>query len=149
MAGANLWGAPRIHGELQKLGISVSQATVAKHMPRRDTPPSQPWRTFLANHVGQITAADFFVVQTVTYRLLFVLVILAHDRRRIVHVAVTEHPTIQLVPRPRSPVTFGRRCIPGRSVARRLHTPGMRPPRALRAGRIAALGVNRTSGTRY
>ena len=94
MATANpLWGAPRIHGELQKLGISVSQATVAKYMPRRDTPPSQPWRTFLANHVGQIMAADFFVVPTVTYRLLFVLVILAHDRRRIVHVAVTDHPT--------------------------------------------------------
>ena len=94
MAAANpLWGAPRIHGELLKLGISVSQATVAKYMPRRDTPPSQPWRTFLANHVGQIMAADFFVVPTVTYRLLFVLVILAHDRRRIVHVAVTDHPT--------------------------------------------------------
>ena len=94
MAAANpLWGAPRIHGELRKLGISVSQATVAKYMPRRDTPPSQPWRTFLANHVGQIMAADFFVVPTVTYRLLFVLVILAHDRRRIVHVAVTDHPT--------------------------------------------------------
>jgi putative transposase len=94
MAAANpLWGAPRIHGELQKLGISVSQATVAKYMPRRDTPPSQPWRTFLANHVGQIMAADFFVVPTVTYRLLFVLVILAHNRRRIVHVAVTDHPT--------------------------------------------------------
>jgi putative transposase len=95
MAVANpLWGAPRIHGELQKLGISVSQATVAKYMPRRDTPPSQPWRTFLANHVGQIMAADFFVVPTVTYQLLFVLVILAHDRRRIVHVAVTDHPTV-------------------------------------------------------
>ena len=94
MAMANpLWGAPRIHGELLKLGISVSQTTVAKYMPRRDKPPSQPWRTFLANHVGQIMAADFFVVPTVTYRLLFVLVILAHDRRRIVHVAVTDHPT--------------------------------------------------------
>ena len=91
--GESALGAPRIHGELRKLGISVSQATVAKYMPRRDTPPSQPWRTFLANHVGQIMAADFFVVPTVTYRLLFVLVILAHDRRRIVHVAVTDHPT--------------------------------------------------------
>jgi putative transposase len=94
MAAANpLWGAPRIHGELQKLGISVSQATVAKYTPRRDTPPSPPWRTFLATHVGQILAADFFVVPTVTYRLLFVLVILAHQRRRIVHIAVTDHPT--------------------------------------------------------
>jgi putative transposase len=79
--------------ELQKLGIAVSQTTVAKYMPRRDKPPSQQWRTFLSNHVGQIMAADFFVVPTVTYRLLFVLLVLAHDRRRIVHVAVTDHPT--------------------------------------------------------
>jgi putative transposase len=93
MAANPLWGAPRIHGAPQKLGISVNQATVAKYMPRRNRPPSQPWRTFLANHVGQIMATDFFVVPTVTYRLLFVLVILAHDRRRIVHVAVTDHPT--------------------------------------------------------
>ena len=57
-----LWGAPRILGELRKLGITVSQGTVAKYMARRDTPPSQTWRTFLANHVGQIMAADFFVV---------------------------------------------------------------------------------------
>jgi transposase InsO family protein len=62
-------------------------------MPRHRRPPSQTWRTFLTNHVGQITAADFFVVPTATYRLLFVLVILAHERRRIVHVAVTPHPT--------------------------------------------------------
>ena len=88
-----LWGAPRIHGELQKLGISVSQSTVAKYMRRHPRPPSQTWRTFLTNHASQIMAADLFVVPTVTFRLLFVLVILAHDRRRIVHVAVTEHPT--------------------------------------------------------
>jgi len=94
MAAANpLWGAPRIHGELLKLGIDISQATVAKYMPRHRDPPSQTWRTFLANHVDQIMAADFFVVPTVTYRLLFVLVILAHHCRRIVHVAVTAHPT--------------------------------------------------------
>ena len=94
MAEANpLWGAPRIHGELLKLGITVSQATVAKYMPRHRRPPSQTWRTFLTNHVGQIAAADFFVVPTATYRLLFVLVILAHQRRRVVHVAVTAHPT--------------------------------------------------------
>jgi putative transposase len=88
-----LWGAPRIHGELLKLGVQISQATVAKYMGRRATPPSQSWRTFLANHVQQIAAADFFVVPTATYRLLFVLVILAHERRRVVHVAVTRHPT--------------------------------------------------------
>ena len=87
------WGAPRIHGELLKLGIDVCQATVAKYLVRGRRPPSQTWRTFLRNHVGQIVAADFFVVPTATYRLLFVLVLLAHDRRRIRHVAVTAHPT--------------------------------------------------------
>ena len=94
MAQANpRWGAPRIHGELLKLGIDVCQATVAKYMGRRRHPPSQTWCTFLQNHIGQIVAADFFVVPTVTYRLLFVLVLLAHDRRRIRHIAVTAHPT--------------------------------------------------------
>jgi putative transposase len=82
------------HGELSKLGITISQATVAKYMPRRRRPPSQTWRTFLANHVDQIAAADFFVVPTVTYRLLFVFVILAHRRRTVVHMGVTAHPTV-------------------------------------------------------
>ena len=84
-----LWGAPRIHGELQKLGISASQSTVAKYM----RAPSQRWRTFLTNHANQIMAADFVVVPAVTCRRLFVLVILEHDRQRLVHVAVTEQPT--------------------------------------------------------
>jgi len=88
-----LWGAPRIHGELRKLGISVSQSTVARFMKRHPRPPSQAWRTFLTNHASQLMAADLFVVPTVTFRLLFVLVLLRHDRRRIVHVAVTDHPT--------------------------------------------------------
>ena len=94
MAQANpCWGAPRIHGELLKLGIDVSQTTVAKYMGRRRPPPSQTWRTFVRNHIGQVVAADFFVVPTATYRLLFVLVLLAHDRRRIRHIPVTAHPT--------------------------------------------------------
>ncbi len=94
MSTANpLWGAPRLHGELQKLGISVSQSTVAEYMRRPPRPPSQTWRSFLTNHASLIMAVDFFVVPTVTFRMLFVLVILAHERRRIVHVAVTEHPT--------------------------------------------------------
>jgi putative transposase len=94
MSQANpLWGAPRIHGELLKLGIDVSQASVAKYVVRHRRPPSQSWRTFLANHVDQIMTADFFVVPTATGRLLFVLVMLAHYRRRVVHVAVTAHPT--------------------------------------------------------
>jgi len=70
-------GAPRIHGELLKLGIAVCQASVAKYMIHRDRPPSQTWRTFLANHLQQVAAADFLVVPTATCRLLFVLVILA------------------------------------------------------------------------
>jgi putative transposase len=76
-----LWGAPRTHGELQKLGISVSQSTVAKFMRRHPRPPSQTWRTFLTNHASQLMAADLFVVPTVTFRLLFVLVILGRPIR--------------------------------------------------------------------
>jgi putative transposase len=87
------WTAPRIHGELLKLGTDVCQATVAKYMVRPRRPPSQTWRTFLANHIAQVMAADFFVVPTATCRLLFLLVILAPERRRVVHVAVTEYPT--------------------------------------------------------
>jgi putative transposase len=84
MAATNpLCGAPRIHGELGKLGIEVSQSSVAKYMVCRRQPPS----------LDQIMTADFFVVRTGTCRLLFVLVILAHERRRVVHVAVTDHPT--------------------------------------------------------
>ena len=88
-----LWGAPRIHGELQKLGIEVSEATVSKYMIKRRGPPSQRWRTFLENHGQEIIALDFFTVPTATLRILFVLIILSHDRRRILHFNVTEHPT--------------------------------------------------------
>lgn len=87
------WGAPRIHGELLKLGLNISEATVSKYMIKRCGPPSQGWRTFLANHVKDTIALDFFTVPTATFRILYVLVILSHDRRRIVHVNVTEHPT--------------------------------------------------------
>jgi putative transposase len=93
MAAANpLWGAPRIHGEVQKLGIEVSERTVSRMMPRQ-RPPSQTWRTFLANHVASMVSMDFFTVSTLTGRILFVLVVLSHDRRRVVHVNATEHPT--------------------------------------------------------
>jgi transposase InsO family protein len=89
-----LWGAPRIHGELQKLGITVAQATVAKYLGRRrGTPPSQTWRTFLTNHVSQLASIDFLAVPTATFRVLFVFVVLLHNRRRVVHVNVTAHPT--------------------------------------------------------
>ncbi len=88
-----LWGAPRIHGELLKLGIEVSQATVAKYMARPQKPPSQTWRTFLNNHAKQLVSTDFFVVPTVSFRVLYVFVILAHHRRRPLHFQVTAHPT--------------------------------------------------------
>jgi putative transposase len=90
-----LWGAPRLHAELLKLGIEVSQATVAKYMLRHRRPPSQTWRTFLDDHVKQLVTVDFFVVPTVSFRLLYVFVVLAHDRRRVVHFNVTEHPTAE------------------------------------------------------
>ena len=94
MAQANpLWGAPRIHGELQKLGIDVAERTVSRLLPKRRTPPSQTWRTFLANHVRDMVSIDFFTVPTARLRVLFVLVVLAHHRRRVVRFNVTEHPT--------------------------------------------------------
>jgi len=89
------WGAPRIHGELLKIGIEVSQATVAKYMVRQRKPPSQTWRTFLKNHTKDLVSADFFVVPTIAFQLLFVFVILDHDRRRPIHFAVTSNPTAE------------------------------------------------------
>src|SRR3984893_12712035 len=88
-----LWGAPRIYGEVLKLGIEVSQATVAKYMVRRRGTPSQNWRTFLRNQAQGIAAIDMFVVASASFQLLYVMIILAHDRRKIVRTAVTEHPT--------------------------------------------------------
>ena len=90
-----LWGAPRIHGELLKLGIEVSQATVSKYMVRRRRPPSQSWRTFLDNHARDLISVDFFTVPTATFRVLYVFVILSHERRLIMHVNVTGHPTAE------------------------------------------------------
>lgn len=87
------WGAPRVHGELLKLGIDISQAAVSKYMVRHRKPPSQGWRTFLDNHVGNWVSVDFFTVPTVNFRVLFVFVILAHERRRVVHFNVTDAPT--------------------------------------------------------
>jgi putative transposase len=94
MAAANpLWGAPRIHGELRKLGLDVSERTVSRLLPKRRPRPSQTWRTFLANHVRDIVSLDFFTVPTAHLRVFFVLVVLAHHRRRVLHFNVTEHPT--------------------------------------------------------
>jgi transposase InsO family protein len=94
MARENLtWGAPRIQSELALLGHNVAESTVAKYMGRRRKPPSQTWRTFLENHVSDIVAVDFFVVATVSFRLLYCFIVLRHDRRRVVHFNVTPHPT--------------------------------------------------------
>ena len=90
-----LWGAPRVHGELRLLGIEVSQATVAKYMIRRRKPPSQSWRTFLRNQAPGLACVDLFTVPTVTFRVLYLLVNLRHERRRVIHCNVTEHPTSQ------------------------------------------------------
>jgi putative transposase len=88
------WGAPRIHGELLKLGFTVSEATVSRYMPQpRAAPPSQTWRSFLDNHMHCAAAIDFFVVPTATFRLLYVFVVLEHARRRILHVNVTDQPS--------------------------------------------------------
>ena len=87
------WGAPRIHGELLKLGIKVSQATVGRYMPWRPKVPSPTWRSFLRNHMRNMAAVDMFVVATATFRLLYALIVLGHDRRRIIHFEVTQNPT--------------------------------------------------------
>ena len=88
-----LWGAPRIHGELLKLGIEVSQATVGRYLPWRPKVPSPTWRTFLQNHMTDIVAVDMFVVAAATFRLFYALILLGHDRRRIIHFNITQNPT--------------------------------------------------------
>jgi len=94
MCSANpTWGSPRIVGELRKLGINLSKSTVEKYMLRSKKPPSATWKAFLKNHVQDLASIDFFVVPTVRFKVLFVLVVLAHHRRRVVHFNVTEHPT--------------------------------------------------------
>ena len=95
-----LWGAPRIHGELLKLGIDVGQTTVAKYMvKRRGRPPSQGWRTFISNHANGVAALDLFVVPTISFRLLYGLLILRHDRREMLWLAATAHPTADWIAR--------------------------------------------------
>jgi transposase InsO family protein len=94
-----LWGAPRIHGELLKLGFEVAQSSVAKYMVKRRGPPSQGWRTFLRNHAPEIAAMDFFVVPTIGFDLLYAFVIVRIDRRDLVWVNVTKNPTAEWVAR--------------------------------------------------
>jgi putative transposase len=96
MSAANpLWGAPGIDGELHKLGVDIAERTVSRLIRHRHRPPSQTWRTFLTNHVTSLVSMDFFTVPTFTGRVLFVLVLLSHHRRRIVHLRITEHPTAE------------------------------------------------------
>jgi len=92
-----LWGAPRIHGELLKLGIDIGQTSVAKYMAKRRRPPSQGWKTFLNNHADGIAAMDLFVVPTISFRLLYGLLIVGHGRRQILWFGVTSHPTAEWI----------------------------------------------------
>src|SRR5580704_17730889 len=92
-----LWGAPRIHGELLMLGIEVAQSTVARYMTRKQGPPSQGWKTFLRNHAAGIASIDVFVVRTISFKLLYGLVILRHARRRLVRISVTNNPTAEWI----------------------------------------------------
>jgi transposase InsO family protein len=94
MVAANpLWRAPRVHGELKMLGIALSERTVSRLLRTLRRPPNQTWRTFLHNHAGQMVSTDFFTVPTITMKILFVFIILEHDRRKVLHFNVTEHPT--------------------------------------------------------
>jgi transposase InsO family protein len=131
-----LWGAPRIHGELLKLGFEVSQSSVAKYMLKRREPPSQGWRTFLRNHAPDIAAMDFFVVPTIGFDLLYAFVIVRIDRRDLVWINVTKNPTAEWVTRQiteafpwnEAPgyMIRDRDRIYGAIVTRRLHAVGIR-----------------------
>ena len=131
-----LWGAPRIHGELLKLGFEIAQSSVAKYMVKRRRPPSQGWRTFLRNHAPDIAAMDLFVVPTIGFDLLYVFVIVRLDRRDLVWINVTAHPTAEWVARqiteafpwneaPRYMIR-DRDCIYGAVVTCRLRAMGIR-----------------------
>jgi len=87
------WGAPRIQSELALLGHDLAESTVAKYMIQTRKPPSQTWRTFLDNHVGDLVGVDFFTVPTATFRVLYCFIILGHERRRVIHFNVTTNPT--------------------------------------------------------
>jgi transposase InsO family protein len=131
-----LWGAPRIHGELLKLGINVGQTTVAKYMAKRRRPPPQGWKTFLRNHADGIASMDMFVVPTISFRLLYGLLILQHARRELLWLAVTAHPNAQWIAQqlteaygwketPRY-IVRDRDCAYGEAVIRRIGAMGIR-----------------------
>jgi transposase InsO family protein len=131
-----LWGAPRIHGELLKLGFEVGQTTVAKYIAKRRRPPSQGWKTFLRNHADGIASMDLFVVPTVSFRLLYGLLILRHGRRELLWLGVTAHPSAEWIarqlteaygwrPAPRY-LIHDRDCVYGHAFVRRLRAMGIR-----------------------
>jgi transposase InsO family protein len=137
MSQANpLWGAPRIHGELLKLGVDVGQTSVAKYMARRRRPPSQGWKTFLRNHADGIASIDLFVVPTISFRLLYGLLIPRNDRRQILWLGVTAHPTAEWIARQLTEaygwepapghIIRDRDCVYGASFKRRLRAMGIR-----------------------
>jgi putative transposase len=142
MAQANpLWGAPKIHGELLMLGIVISERSVSRFMPKRPAkPPSQTWRTFLDNHLGSLASIDFFTVPTATFRVLFVFLVLVHNRRRVVHFNVTEHPSahwtaqqvVEAFPEDTAPryMIRDRNGIDGEAFCRRLEGIGVKEVRA-------------------
>ena len=91
-----MWGAPRIHGELLKLGVEISERSVSGIIRRNNPkPPSQTWKTFIKNHMPDMVAVDFLVVPTIRFKMLFVFVVLSHARRRVIHFNVTTNPTTQ------------------------------------------------------
>ena len=147
-----LWGTERLRGELLKLGIAVSNRSIRRYRGRRPVrPPSQTWRTFLANHRPQIWAADLFTVPTLTFQTLYVLVLIAHDRRQLIHINVTAHPTaawiwqqlIQATPWGTGPkyLIRDRDCAYGQGFAGRARALGtqtlLTPIRAPRANAVA------------
>src|ERR1700722_15958234 len=130
-----LWGAPRIHGELLKLGIEVAQSTVAKYMARNGRGRPQTWKTFLRNHAAGVGAMDFLIVPTVGFRLLFVLVILRHERRRLISLSVADHPTAEWIAR-QITETFPWDSAPTHLIRDRDAAYGLAVPR-----RLAAMGI--------
>src|SRR5271156_5414134 len=128
----SLWGAPRIHGELLKLGIDVGQTTVAKYMANHRRPPTQGWKTFLDNHADGIASMDLFVVPTISFRLLYGLLILQHGRRQVLCLGVTAHPTAEWIARQLTG-SFGWEAAPRYVVRDRDAVYGDIFPRRLRA----------------
>lgn len=131
MSRENLWGAPRIDGELLMLGIEVSESTVGRYMVRARRTPSQGWKSFLRNHAAGIASIDLFVVRTISFKLLYTLVILSHARRRLLRIAVTSNPTAEWIAGQVTEVlSVGRGTTPFDSRPRRSVRAGLRSPRA-------------------